>query len=286
MPSNIWIITLNKDSERCRTSRDSLSSQGIPYEIFQGIRGSSLSSFQKEENTTPECREFLCTPAIIGCALSHITLWKRLLEDENNHFYVVLEDDAKLVETEDFLELYTRVANKKVEFDFISMNCTGVCLKGRGEDLVEKPLGLGNVSYFISKEGARKLLEFTGGKVSYHIDFVVQLANYQHPSFKKLATDKDIFQTIGETSSSISSDNRTLLYALSNNDLLKWFCNVPMFVLDKRVVSQEFFWTFLLMLLTVGLLLKYKKDSLVFASFFVIINFLFCLSYYIESKPV
>ena len=30
----------------------------------------------------------------MACALSHITLWRQLLDDKKNEFYIVLEDDV------------------------------------------------------------------------------------------------------------------------------------------------------------------------------------------------
>ena len=65
------------------------------YEFFEAVNG-------KEIECSPELiklferNDFGYKKGVIGCALSHLFLWKKLINDEKNNFYVILEDDINL----------------------------------------------------------------------------------------------------------------------------------------------------------------------------------------------
>ena len=40
--------------------------------------------------------DFGSRKGVIGCALSHYYIWKELLQDTDNNFYVIFEDDIEL----------------------------------------------------------------------------------------------------------------------------------------------------------------------------------------------
>lgn len=67
----------------------------INYEFFEAINGKELEQSNELINLFDR-NDFNYKKGVIGCALSHLYLWKQLTEDDNNNFYVILEDDIEL----------------------------------------------------------------------------------------------------------------------------------------------------------------------------------------------
>ena len=93
----IFYINLDKDRERRESMERQLSSLGLCYERMQAVYGRELS-----QETLQECysrkRVFRCqsrelTFAEIGIALSHINIYRRII-DQNIPCALVLEDDV------------------------------------------------------------------------------------------------------------------------------------------------------------------------------------------------
>ena len=43
--------------------------------------------------------DFSMKPAVVGCALSHIKLWQRLVDDKENDYYLIFEDDVEFTDS-------------------------------------------------------------------------------------------------------------------------------------------------------------------------------------------
>ena len=89
----IKIINLNKRTDRREKMKTKLKNLHInKYDFFEAIDG-------KELTPTPELlslfkmNDFNYKKGVMGCALSHIHLWNNLINDKDNDFYVILEDD-------------------------------------------------------------------------------------------------------------------------------------------------------------------------------------------------
>ena len=75
------------------------------YEFVRAVDG-------KELKPTDEIKElfdgncFFYRRAVIGCAFSHMNLWKQLIEDETTDYYIIIEDDVVLADnfSEKFLK--------------------------------------------------------------------------------------------------------------------------------------------------------------------------------------
>jgi glycosyl transferase family 25 len=65
------------------------------YEFIEAVDG-------KELIMTPEIQKmfadnnFNFRQGVVGCALSHLNLWKQLIDDKYNDYYLILEDDTIL----------------------------------------------------------------------------------------------------------------------------------------------------------------------------------------------
>ncbi len=91
----IFIINLEKDKLRKYNITKQLYYNNL-FNIYyiNAINGTALSKKQIEDNTTTFYSKF-GIKKVIGCALSHIKIWK-LLKNNNIKLAIILEDDAQL----------------------------------------------------------------------------------------------------------------------------------------------------------------------------------------------
>lgn len=96
---HIFIINLKEDYERRKAIEAQLDHLGLAYEIFSAVRGRDLSPEERASSLdeTGHLRNEgrLPTPGELGCALSHIGIY-RLIQERGISHALVLEDDAWL----------------------------------------------------------------------------------------------------------------------------------------------------------------------------------------------
>ncbi len=95
----IYIINLKKDSDRKNHIINQLEKQNIfDYEIIEAVDGNILTKEELNSKVFKDKKGLnywntKMSPSQIGCALSHIKIYKKLLKSENN-YCLILEDDA------------------------------------------------------------------------------------------------------------------------------------------------------------------------------------------------
>ena len=116
----VYVINLDKDTERLKAIDKKLRDVGIAYERFPAILGSTIKS---DHRLAGFCNEF-CTDGIKGCALSHHTIWEKAIY-EGYDSILVLEDDAHIDSEihEKVRDLMTRVP----DWDIIYVGCRTYC---------------------------------------------------------------------------------------------------------------------------------------------------------------
>lgn len=62
------------------------------YNFVDAVDGKALNA-SSELFLLFERNDFNFNKGVIGCALSHIHLWNKLINDKENDFYIILEDD-------------------------------------------------------------------------------------------------------------------------------------------------------------------------------------------------
>ncbi len=96
---NVYVVNLDKDRERLRSVSGQCAEIGLSFERVAGVYGRGLSEAERARSYRPQkalrtrCREL--TPAEIGCALSHISIYRKMLADDVP-VALVLEDDVRL----------------------------------------------------------------------------------------------------------------------------------------------------------------------------------------------
>ena len=92
----LQIVNLKRRSDRKNSMIQKLNETGINnYKFFEAIDGNSLEPSIFIKNLF-KSNDFNYRRGIIGCALSHILLWNKLVNDDNYDFYIILEDDIVL----------------------------------------------------------------------------------------------------------------------------------------------------------------------------------------------
>lgn len=174
----IWVINLKERRDRWNFILKSLSLSKIPLQNVH--RYDAVNSFNispNELSTLLSKRAFntlfsnlnyrtdhsQLTLGSIGCYLSHVNLWKQLLDSEHSHF-LIFEDDCKL--SEDSLDSLNYVLkNIPKSFDFLFL---GSVIPPTSDIVNDKNVILnkfvrlhtvyGLHGYVISKEAVKKLL--------------------------------------------------------------------------------------------------------------------------------
>jgi len=96
---HIFVINLVEDEARRMAIEAQLKGLGLEYEIFPAVRGKALSAAERAASYDEvwyrrnEGRD--ATPGELGCALSHIGIY-RLIQERGISHALVLEDDAWL----------------------------------------------------------------------------------------------------------------------------------------------------------------------------------------------
>ena len=154
----------------------------------------------------------------IGCALSHYSLWKYLIDHPELDRLLIFEDDAR--PDDDYsIELLEKTINSVSQFDMISFGYSNI--RGDVEDYNEylnKFLGgefFGLQGYLISRSGAQKLMK-NMFPIEFQVDSYIGYIAKFDPEFKLYFT-KDTFINQSKHVSSI----QTLCIKCHVNDLDK-----------------------------------------------------------------
>jgi GR25 family glycosyltransferase involved in LPS biosynthesis/exopolysaccharide biosynthesis predicted pyruvyltransferase EpsI len=171
----IYIISLKNADKRRDNMRKLL--QNHHYSFFDAVNGKNLTQY---ENSLE--KQFIVDGKLnrnqVGCFLSHIVLWDKISKEQEYAF--ILEDDVnlKINNLDDFINRLYKMA----DFDLIF---TGHCSEKEGKlvgdidgvKIYESVFPRCTHSYLISKNGARKLLNYFGNNKSIlPIDEVIAIA--------------------------------------------------------------------------------------------------------------
>jgi len=93
-PVPIWVLNLDKSTERWATMQAELGKQDLQGERFSATYGKLLPKEELKEKATWWARYF-CTPGMIGCFISHQRMWQKVV-DEDLPAVAIFEDDCVL----------------------------------------------------------------------------------------------------------------------------------------------------------------------------------------------
>jgi len=135
------------------------------YDFMNAVDGNELIPTE-HLYTLFKDNDFNYRKGVIGCALSHMTLWKQLVRDSDCELYVIIEDDAEFVDGfEVKLNKAIRLfaSEPRAELCFISgFSMKTPCSSMNDMQLIKKKNdtvdGLGG--YIVKKSGAARFMQY------------------------------------------------------------------------------------------------------------------------------
>jgi GR25 family glycosyltransferase involved in LPS biosynthesis len=241
------VINLKRRSDRKVMMESRLQAQNITeYEFMDAVDGSQLLPTAYIQQLF-HGNNFNYRKGVIGCAMSHLALWQRLMHDTSCDMYVVMEDDAELV---DDFELKLRKAVKLfasepgAELCFISgFSITDPCTNANNLQLIKKNNRTidGTGGYLIKKSGAVRFVDYYSThsiKVAIDaaivFDFNEHLYEVNHHLIKSpfFGPDTDIhtsYDTFTFPATAFPRPNEALVIGFHSNQLCERGTEVALF---------------------------------------------------------
>ena len=259
----IVIINLESNKKRLNYITKNLNELGIEFERFNAIYGKNLSKKEIKNVTTFMGRNFLCNHGIIGCALSHLKIWKEF-EKSKDKLILISEDD---VEYNSHFPVFLKNIYKiydKIRFDILNLNTSvGIFSSFQNSEYIDKyelikpifPLTM--ASYILSKTGVKRILRIINDKIHYHIDFLIAKENFFYNLNYYALKNINVLNVSYTSDSNLISKNNGILnyiidkcgleklnWLLSNNAcclFLKYSISVYTLILILFIVIYMFF---------------------------------------------
>jgi GR25 family glycosyltransferase involved in LPS biosynthesis len=171
-----YIINLDKNKERLNNSMyfyNSSDFSKIPITRYSAVVGANLNPAQYlsedalvEFNETARrgyrTKHYQLTAGAIGCYLSHVNLFKQLVADENNDYYLIFEDDIK-VDAKGYSLLQKTLSSPPNNWDMILLGFSKIHQyagnPSNGYTKVKSFWGMNG--YLINKSGAQTFLNYS-----------------------------------------------------------------------------------------------------------------------------
>ena len=243
-----YVINLERRKDRLVDFFKRNKEEMIPIKVFKGIDGKTLKSSHKIQKAF-KTGDYNYRSGIIGCAMSHISIWKEFLLNPTQTHVLVLEDDAKLVK--DFnhkLISLLNTYNGKYEIMFLHYNPYPHSVKKElyyqyqevkaeewsVERSMRENMGSG-CGYILSREGARNLLRFIEKNGCQNaIDWVMFKSPLDNSYTQRVfyATPLLVQANCYQTSQGVDTDIQTVFTSLSYKED-EWDTEEKNYLLDK-----------------------------------------------------
>jgi glycosyl transferase family 25 len=240
---NVYLINMDKDTERLDSVTKECKKFNINFERFSGVNPLELSDEELDKYVTKTCQN-ICPNGLVGCAISHMKIYEDALKNNYKNI-LVLEDDVYFRD-ELYEELDKAMSELPEDYDILYLGCLGWCDKKQVYNMdfyyllfyflskckskcknkkimnnkyIHVPeLPLSAHAMIISNKGCRKLLHVIR-KINYHIDMTIAVKSNElniYTTKKRL-----IYQTLSDSNNSDMSSNYLLnnyLINIKNND--------------------------------------------------------------------
>lgn len=216
-------FVINLESKRWNQIQKAFKNTDLNLIKWDAVDGKKLD-INKDIVVTKLC-SYICTPTMIAIALSHIFLWKYIIDNKLDNV-LILEDDA--VPVDNFNSLFASMTKYVPDnWDVLLLGCVGPCdMNAIGRSLLQLTSPKSNVrinkhfiipanliglhAYMLSHSSATKLYNnIMKSKIKYHVDYSVG-------SFNNINIFACRPQLIYQTSTNVESYNQnTHHYLLS-----------------------------------------------------------------------
>lgn len=287
----VFVINRKSDVKRMNKTDKILRDVNINYTRFEAISFDNDVCHSRHITKHGISHSKYITDEILGCALSHINIWKLIVQN-NIKSAVVFEDDIFLVKNwnkalnialrelphdwDIFTFGNTGIKNKIDKYDspfnyllYIFVNLLGIDNKKydneKYKNITIPYFYTGTYGYAISNSGARKLLSLIDD-VNFHIDVLISC----HSNYLNIyCMNKDIVYQRTEDSTLSIKKNKSNNFKIhlnlfdnltdSKNVKYDYYMNIPVYKLEiknKNIIINGWFLLILLILLIAIVIIK------------------------------
>lgn len=180
----IQIINMKDRPDRKQRMIKELIKHDINGNFYEAINGMDLDidDMYKKGMIKHQDSDRIMRRGEYGCYLSHTNIYKDFLDKSNKKYLLIFEDDAILGNDfkNDCLDVLDNLDRNEIQFDmlFLSTNCRDKTENCSGRHITTKiykpvDLGYGMHTYIVTKEGAKKLLDWAF-PIRWPIDVLVE----------------------------------------------------------------------------------------------------------------
>jgi len=237
---HICIVNLERRLDRKQKLQSILNTQHIYPQWIKAVDGKQLTPTDEikkliEGNTYNNRR------GVIGCALSHLNIWKQLVHDSQHDYYVVLEDDITIY-NDAWYDKINAIQRGDEELIWLGYSMYSAVRKTvnhiydvSSNDFSTAPFQSSNYiggtfGYMIYKSGAQKLIQYIQGNgIKSPIDnLMVSVPGLVMKELRPFLFHSEWFESIGKpVDSDIQNINDNLFSPVNLNLLLDQFIFVP-----------------------------------------------------------
>ena len=267
----IHIINLPERKDRWKQVLKTLYLSGLPLHNayrFNAVNGYTQSPSELAQIVSPNALSRLLsqfeyrtkhdqiTLGGVGCYLSHLSIWKMLLESDHTHF-MILEDDCVL-EKDTMQRIQITLSNLTNDFDFLFLGTVISPLKRtftdtEGVGVVKLHTVYGMHAYIISKDAVRKLFH-NALPINYQLDSYVSYNNKDLKMYElvpNIATQSGIGATDIQNSCR-SCGELSQVYEIKGDKVVVHYSDVNIFAMVVKYMSQIGSWLLILAMLLIA----------------------------------
>lgn len=182
----IFVINLKKDVQKRKNMEKIFQGLNLEFEFIDAVYGKDLSSEELDlvydENLAIKYNERPMSKAEIGCMLSHLSIYKRMLEEKIENA-LILEDDVQI--DRKILDVFNNIKSFPKDWECVLLSYyketyykKKYCINHVSRKKISNDLKVGRfiepmisgAGYIINQKGVRKLLDATGEKLKKPID--------------------------------------------------------------------------------------------------------------------
>jgi GR25 family glycosyltransferase involved in LPS biosynthesis len=213
-----YVINLKRRPDRLRNFFTRNEKELFPITVFEGVDGKTLSPNHKVQRAFLS-GDYNYRRGIVGCAMSHMKIWKEFLTNNNQTYCLVVEDDAELCEN--FIDKIMYLLSKhENEFDVMFLHYNPYPQYNKKELHTNAPpkaeiwskersmrenMGSG-AGYILTRQGALNLLRHVQMNGVYNaIDWVMFKSENRIMYTTPLLVKANCFQTTSGTDTDIQN---------------------------------------------------------------------------------
>lgn len=219
-----YVINLKNRKDRWENINKDFEGTSLKLLRWDAVLGKRLGDQEIHNLTSSRCYN-LCSPSMIGCWLSHYSLWKHIVKNcRYKDNILILEDDSyPVVKGKEFQQMLSKVWTEvPKDYDIVYLGCSGTCEESILKDfLYLNPKNMNRQiskhviipgfpllthAYILSYTGAKKLIKSKlFDKIDYHLDIFIAKKVVKDKNFKIYAITPSL---IVQNPNSQYSDNQ------------------------------------------------------------------------------